>query len=85
MCKNCGETIGHLLLCEVERALWASVSQLLWIEWVMPLCVVELMVAWGGTPNRNMNIDIGRMAPLCLKWSTGMSVMHGTLKNMREH
>jgi hypothetical protein len=47
MCKNNGESIGHLLLhCEVARELWSYILSLFGVEWVMPRQVLDLLTSW---------------------------------------
>jgi hypothetical protein len=47
MCKNRGETIDHLLHCEVARELsnLSAIFNLFGVEWVMLRRVVELLVS----------------------------------------
>ena len=47
MCKNCGESVDHLLLhCPIACELWSLVFCLFGIYWVMPQKVIELFESW---------------------------------------
>jgi hypothetical protein len=46
MCKMNGETVDHLLHCEVARVLWNAIFSCFTLYWVMPLRVVDLFACW---------------------------------------
>ena len=49
MCKNCGESVDHLLLhCPITCELWSLVLCLFGTHWVMPLKVIGLFESWQG-------------------------------------
>ena len=69
MCKNCGESVDHLLLhCPIACELWLLVLFLFGIHWVMPLKVIGLFESWQGMFGRHHNIDLWRLVPHCLLW-----------------
>jgi hypothetical protein len=45
MCKKSGESIDHLLHCEIARELWRSIFQLFGVAWIVPRGVRELLVS----------------------------------------
>ena len=59
MCKNCGESMDHLLLhCPIACELWSLVFCLFGIHWVMPQKVIELFESWQGKFRRHRNIEL---------------------------
>jgi hypothetical protein len=68
LCKKSGESIDHLLLREVARALWSYVLILFGVEWVMPRTVLELLNSWGAAIGSDHAKEAWRLAPLCLLW-----------------
>ena len=69
MCKNCGESMDHLLLhCPIACELWSLVFCLFGIHWVMPQKVIELFESWQGKFGRHRNIELWRIVPHCLLW-----------------
>ena len=69
MCKNCGESMDHLLLhCPIACELWSLGLCLFGIHWVMPLKVIGLFESWQGMFGRHRNIDLWRLVPHCLLW-----------------
>ena len=69
MCKNCGESVDHLLLhCPITCELWSLVLCLFGTHWVMPLKVIGLFESWQGMFGWHRNIDLWRLVPHCLLW-----------------
>ena len=69
MCKNCGESVDHLLLhCPIACELWSLVFYFFGIHWVMPRKVIELFESWQGMFGRHRNIVLWRIVPHCLLW-----------------
>jgi hypothetical protein len=58
MCKKCGESIDHLLHCEVATELWSTLFQLFGGSWVMPQGVSELEGTIG-KPYCFVNMEVG--------------------------
>jgi hypothetical protein len=48
MCKMSGESVDHLLHCEIAGALWNSIFNLFGLHWVMLRRVVDLFASWKG-------------------------------------
>lgn len=48
MCKKSGESIGHLLHCEVARDLLNLLFNLFDVDWIIPRRVRELLMGSGG-------------------------------------
>jgi hypothetical protein len=46
LCELDGESVDHLLHCEVARALWNTILSRFGLSWVMPNKVVDLMACW---------------------------------------
>jgi hypothetical protein len=50
MCNKSGETLDHLLHCDVARDLWIMVFQMFGVEeWIMPrwvVVLVDLLACW---------------------------------------
>ena len=64
MCKNCGESVDHLLIhCPIACELWLLVFCLFGIHWVMPQKVIELFESWQGMFRRHRNIELWRIVP----------------------
>ena len=69
MCKNCRESVDHLLLhCPIACELWSLVFCLFGIHWVMPQKVIELFESWQGRFGRHRNIELWRIVPHRLLW-----------------
>ncbi|KAG2724443.1 hypothetical protein I3760_01G016700 [Carya illinoinensis] len=68
MCKNNGESMDHLLHCEVARELWDGLLGRAGLSWVMPKRVVELLACWNRHHQNPQMAATWRMAPLCLLW-----------------
>jgi hypothetical protein len=68
MCKDDGESIGHLFIhCPVVKELWDAVLSLFGVMWVMPRRVRNLIEGWHGS-NHHQSI-IWNAVPHCLMWS----------------
>jgi hypothetical protein len=71
MCKRSGESVDHLLLhCDVARALWSVLFSLFDVTWVMNDRVIDLLACWKGQRGNKMVLEVWRMAPLCLMWTS---------------
>ena len=82
MCKNCGESMDHLLLhCSIACELWSLVFCLFGIHWVMPHKVIELFESWQGIFGRHRNIELWRIVPHCCYDIFGTK---GMLKALRD-
>ena len=69
MCKNCGESVDHLLLyCPIACEVWSVVFCLFGIHWVMPQKVIELFKSWQGKFGQHRNIELWRIVSHCLLW-----------------
>ena len=69
MCKNCEESMDHLLLhCPIACELCSLVLCLFGIHWVMPHKAIELFESWQGMFGRHRNTDLWRIVPHCLLW-----------------
>ena len=69
MCKNCEESMDHLLLhCPIACELCSLVLCLFGIHWVMPHKAIELFESWQGMFGRHRNTELWRIVPHCLLW-----------------
>jgi hypothetical protein len=60
MCKKNGESVDHLLHCEVACVFWNAIFSRLSLAWVMPRRVVDLFACW-------WTVALG--VRLCGRWS----------------
>lgn len=69
MCKNCGESMDHLLLyCEMTSALSNTIFNLVRLAWVMHSCVVVIFACWKGHFDRLQNAVMWKMVPSCIMY-----------------
>ena len=69
MCKECGESIAHLLLhCLAAREIWNFIFSMFNIFWVMPCGVMDLLSCWGHSCCNVRIRKIWDMIPSCLFW-----------------
>jgi hypothetical protein len=66
MCKQSGESINHLLHCEVAQALWSVVLALFYFTWIMFGGVADLLMCLRGQLGNISAKEVWRIAPLCL-------------------
>jgi hypothetical protein len=69
MCKRSGESIVHLLHCEVPRDLWSAIFTLFSVTRVMLERVIDLLACWRGQVGSHSVLDMWRIALLCLMWT----------------
>jgi hypothetical protein len=68
MCKKNGESIDHLLYCDVARVVWCSFYRLFGVEWVMPRSVLDLLRGWGTLLGRGLVTRLWKQVLLCVMW-----------------
>ena len=68
MCRRCGETVDHLLLhYEKAHRLWSFVFKSLWISWLLPRIVPDLLFGWWNWLGKHLS-NIWNLVSLCLLW-----------------
>ena len=66
MCRNCGETVDHLLLhCKMDHWLWSFACISFGISWVIPRTIPNLLFDWWNWLGKRSS-KIWNLVPLCL-------------------
>lgn len=69
MWKKSGEIVDHLVLrCEIASALWAEVLSRVYLAWVMPASMVELLACWSHLGSIKQITTVWKMVPICILW-----------------
>ena len=68
MCRNCGETVDHLLLyCEMAHWLWCFALKSFGLSWVIPRLIPDLLF-WLVELVGKHSSQIWNLVPLCILW-----------------
>jgi hypothetical protein len=67
MCKRNGESVDHLLHCDVASALWSALFTHFGMSWVMPRRVIDLFACWRAS-GRPRSAVISKMVLACIFW-----------------
>ena len=67
MCPHCGETVDHLLHCEMAYWLWSFVFITFGLSWVIARSIPDLLFSqWNWL--RKHSSQIWNLVPLCILW-----------------
>ena len=70
LCEDDGETIDHLLIhCSRAKMLWDLFLAIIDSNWVFPLTVRQLLLAWQSASVGKKGKRVWLAAPLCLFWT----------------
>jgi hypothetical protein len=67
LCKRDGESVDHLLHCDVASTLWNHVLSWFGMSWVMPRIVIDLFACWWKA-GRPRSAAVWKIVPICILW-----------------
>ncbi|KAL0015045.1 hypothetical protein SO802_002114 [Lithocarpus litseifolius] len=68
MCRQCGETVDHLLLhCVTAHRLWSLALRSFGVSWVVPSSFHDLLFGWWNWFGK-LSSRIWNLVPLCIVW-----------------
>jgi hypothetical protein len=68
MCKKDGESVDHLLHCDVASDLWSVLLSCFGISWVIPRRLNDLFAYWWSA-GRPRSVSVWKTVSTCLFWT----------------